>query len=66
MVKNRLISNNICKNAHIISQKGFEQVTCGSTLKLTNKANNFKLHSHGVTYGNDMYRIPYIHHGLTC
>ncbi|KAK4516034.1 uncharacterized protein ATC70_010995 [Mucor velutinosus] len=33
-------------------QDGFEQVTCGSTLKLTNKANNYKLHSHGVTYGS--------------
>lgn len=30
---------------------GFEQVTCGSIIKLTNKANNYKLHSHGVTYG---------------
>ncbi|KAI8986044.1 MIR motif-containing protein [Pilobolus umbonatus] len=31
---------------------GFEMVTCGSTIKLTSKANSHKLHSHGVTYGN--------------
>lgn len=27
-------------------------MTCGSIIKLTNKANNYKLHSHGVTYGS--------------
>lgn len=26
-------------------------MTCGSTIKLTSKANGYKLHSHGVTYG---------------
>ncbi|KAG2207153.1 MIR motif-containing protein [Mucor mucedo] len=33
-------------------EDGFEHVTCGSTIKLTSKANGYKLHSHGVTYGS--------------
>lgn len=33
------------------TNEGFEHVTCGSTIKLTSKANGYKLHSHGVTYG---------------
>ncbi|CEP11811.1 hypothetical protein [Parasitella parasitica] len=33
-------------------QEGFEQVTCGSTIKLANKASGYRLHSHGVTYGS--------------
>ncbi|KAI8078029.1 MIR motif-containing protein [Gilbertella persicaria] len=33
-------------------EEGFEHVTCGSTIKLTNKASGYKLHSHGVTYGS--------------
>lgn len=30
----------------------FKYVTCGSSIKLTNTANGFKLHSHSVSYGN--------------
>ncbi|KAI8881956.1 hypothetical protein K501DRAFT_252238 [Backusella circina FSU 941] len=33
-------------------EDGFEKVTCASTVKLTNKANGHKLHSHGVSYGS--------------
>ncbi|ORX54138.1 hypothetical protein DM01DRAFT_1322336 [Hesseltinella vesiculosa] len=32
--------------------EGFEKVTCGSTIKLANKASLYRLHSHGVTYGS--------------
>ncbi|KAI8068442.1 MIR motif-containing protein [Gongronella butleri] len=32
-------------------EEGYEKVTCGSTIKLSNKATQFRLHSHGVTYG---------------
>ncbi|KAI7900602.1 mannosyltransferase [Cokeromyces recurvatus] len=31
---------------------GYEYVTCGSIIKLTNKASEYKLHSHGVSYGS--------------
>lgn len=31
---------------------GFERVTCASTVKLTNKDNGHRLHSHGVSYGS--------------
>ncbi|KAI9304880.1 MIR motif-containing protein [Cunninghamella echinulata] len=33
-------------------EDGFESVTCGSTVKLMNKATQYRLHSHGVSYGS--------------
>ncbi|KAI8370781.1 MIR motif-containing protein [Choanephora cucurbitarum] len=42
-----LASNNVPE-----IEDGFEQVTCASTIKLTNSASGYKLHSHGVTYGS--------------
>ncbi|KAG0169292.1 Stromal cell-derived factor 2-like protein 1 [Apophysomyces sp. BC1034] len=32
-------------------ESGYEYVTCGSTIKLTSQSTNYKLHSHGVSYG---------------
>ncbi|KAI8987514.1 MIR motif-containing protein [Mycotypha africana] len=32
-------------------EDGFEEVTCGSVIKLANKMTEHKLHSHSVTYG---------------
>lgn len=31
---------------------GYDKVTCGSTIKLANKVTNYRLHSHGVSYGS--------------
>ncbi|KAL0081314.1 Sdf2l1 protein [Phycomyces blakesleeanus] len=33
-------------------EEGFQHVTCGSTIKLSNQANQHRLHSHGVSYGS--------------
>ncbi|CAO3644469.1 unnamed protein product [Cunninghamella blakesleeana] len=33
-------------------EEGYEKVTCGSTVKLMNKATQYRLHSHGVSYGS--------------
>ena len=35
-----------------VIEEEFKYVTCGSSVKLTNKENGFKLHSHSVSYGN--------------
>ncbi|KAI8093535.1 MIR motif-containing protein [Halteromyces radiatus] len=33
-------------------EEGYEKVTCGSTIKIANKATQYRLHSHGVSYGS--------------
>ncbi|KAI9471049.1 MAG: MIR motif-containing protein [Benjaminiella poitrasii] len=33
-------------------EDGYEYVTCGSIIKLSNKASGYKLHSHGISYGS--------------
>ena len=35
-----------------VLEKEFEGVTCGSLIKLANKANGFRLHSHEIKYGS--------------
>ncbi|KAI7850144.1 hypothetical protein BDC45DRAFT_253095 [Circinella umbellata] len=41
-------------------EDGFEKVTCGSTIKLTHQPSGFKLHSHGVSYGNSLRAISFL------
>ncbi|KAJ3408074.1 Stromal cell-derived factor 2-like protein 1 [Chytridiales sp. JEL 0842] len=54
-----------------VIEQEFEKVTCGSAVKLTHASSGYKIHSHGINYGDSYFIVhksvndPYCPRGTT-